>query len=139
MAVNNHAENRGGAGEAQDQRDQRDERETRILAEHSQPVANVLEQRAHRLAITSVSALCAIRCSPKTRPEIAFRSRSNSRLDVCRCACRLCDGSGLRHRGERKINWLLRELPDRGHSAQDEEAVSNCLEQTAFFFFRPNE
>ena len=48
-------------------------------------------------------------------------------------------GCRLWHGVERKIDWLLSELPDRRDSTQDEEAVRDRLKQTAFFFFRAHE
>ena len=48
-------------------------------------------------------------------------------------------GSRLRRGRERKIERLLRELPNCRDGTQHEEAIHDCLKQTAFFFFGPHE
>ena len=95
-----HAEDRGGAGNAQDQGDQRDDCEPRILPKHSQTIAKVLEQVTHSVAFINGGADVLLKHPARTRQANAGRVDSSRFLAICR-AVNLRYRRGIWHRVER--------------------------------------
>src|ERR1019366_2213064 len=75
----------------------------------------------------------AERANSAARGEVSFRRLTARDYRVTRDRCQRVD------RFERQHYWLMRELPDREHSAEDENRIDQRFEQAAVFLFRADQ